>query len=98
MGSGHDSAAPLTLLALLGRRFECRDITGKRRCGTLCFGDRGAGQRIRALVLDVASVALDPEPFDLMWLHRLLEPQPEIDVFDRFLVGRLPAARLPAMD
>src|SRR5579859_8294321 len=60
--------------------------------------DALAGQRVGTLVLGMAGMALDPDPFDLMALQGLFERQPQIDVLHRLLVGRFPAVALPAVD
>lgn len=43
-------------------------------------------------------MALDPFPFHLVALNGLIQPLPQIDIFDRFFVGGFPTAFLPVMD
>src|SRR5579883_457765 len=43
-------------------------------------------------------MAAHPEPFDLVRGHRRFEALPEIEILDRLLLRRLPAARLPGAD
>src|SRR3954471_457569 len=54
-----------------------------------------ARQLIRPLVEDVAGVTLDPMPAHAMLRQSCIEPLPEIDILDRFLVGGAPAVALP---
>src|ERR1700691_276297 len=60
--------------------------------------DRGARQRVGALVFGMAGMAPDPAPRDAVADERGFEPLPQIPVPHRFLVGRLPAALLPGFE
>src|SRR5258706_15478485 len=56
------------------------------------------GQRIGAFVARIAGVAGHPAPFAVMQVAQRVEPLPQLGVLHRLLVGRLPAALLPAVD
>src|SRR5262245_44853785 len=60
--------------------------------------DTLVGQCIGALVADVARMALHPAPFDMVQRGERLQALPEVHVLHRLLVGRFPAALLPAVD
>src|SRR6187399_453712 len=57
-----------------------------------------AGEFVGALVLDVAGVALDPAPVDLVAVAGGVEALPQLDVLDGCLGGGLPAVLLPAVN
>src|SRR3546814_8923645 len=61
-------------------------------------GDRLARERVRALVLGMAGMALDPVPDDLVRRHRIGQALPEVDILDGLLRRRLPAVAPPAVD
>ena len=52
-----------------------------------------AGKLVGLFVLDVAGVALDPMPGDLVARLGRIEALPQLDVLYRLLVGRLPPCR-----
>src|SRR5581483_5986541 len=56
----------------------------------------GVGELVHALVLDVAGVAADPLPLDLVRRRGALEPLPEVAVEDVLLARVFPAPLLPA--
>lgn len=56
------------------------------------------GQSIAALVLRVTGMAFDPMPFDVMSCYLLVQSLPQIDVFNRLLIGRAPAILPPVVD
>src|SRR5438067_7730975 len=55
-------------------------------------------ESVGALILRVPGVAAHPVPLYLMFGGELLELLPEIDILDRLLVRRAPAAALPVVD
>lgn len=59
---------------------------------------RAAGQLVATLVFGVPGMAFDPIPAQDMGLNGQIQPLPEIDIFDRFFLRRLPAALFPVMN
>src|SRR5262245_36503040 len=62
------------------------------------YGDAPIGQRVRALVLRVAGVALDPMPLDVVLRGERVELAPQVFVLHRLLVRGAPAFSLPIAD
>ena len=58
----------------------------------------GAGERVDALILGMAAVALDPMPFDPVRLGRVEQRLPQLGILDRLPVRRAPAVLAPAVD
>src|SRR2546427_1311992 len=52
-------------------------------------------QLVRALVLRVAGMTPHPVPFHIVQRRQLVEPLPQVDILERFLVRGAPAAALP---
>src|SRR5579872_2808001 len=72
------------------------DVVLERRFVGFARGRDGAArERVGALVLGMAGVALDPAPMHLVSVQRLVEALPQVDVLDRLLVGGAPAVLLP---
>src|SRR5690606_7790850 len=56
----------------------------------------GTRDRVHALVVRVAVVALHPAPLDLVALAGRVQPLPQVTVLDRIAAGGLPATAHPA--
>src|SRR3954447_14990408 len=93
--TGWGRSAPLSALRLRRARRRGDDRGSppppERRHG----GDR---ERVDAVVERAVGMAAHPVELDLVAGTRRVEGAPEILVLDRLLVGRPPAARLPALD
>ena len=58
----------------------------------------GAGERVDAVVLGMAAVALDPMPFDPVRRGGVDQLLPQLGILDRLLVRRAPAVAPPVVD
>src|SRR5690606_758056 len=76
-------------------RMIWRIVPSLPRRGPRLLG-RGARDRVHALVVRVAIVALDPAPLDLVALAGRVQALPQVAVLDRVAAGGLPAAAHPA--
>ena len=52
---------------------------------------------IGALIFGVAGVAFDPVPANFVFAEGPVQPLPELDILDRFLVSRAPVVALPGV-
>src|SRR5258708_8170902 len=96
--AGH-SPSKTGVNALMSRPFSCALRAVKRTQGA--GADRNnpiPGELVRAFVHGVTGMAFHPVPMHLVMLQGRVEPLPEIDVLDRFLVGGAPAVTLPPVD
>src|SRR5436190_3994459 len=62
------------------------------------FRDGIARELVGALVHQVAGMASNPVPAQVVALERGVEPLPQVDILDRLLVGCAPAVALPIAD
>jgi drug/metabolite transporter (DMT)-like permease len=85
------------VLVVRGRALDPRALFSRTsHRGSLL--DAAPGQGVRALIARIARVTLHPQPADLVDLHRLDQPAPQVRVLDRLPGRRHPAVALPAGD
>ena len=81
---------------VLGRKQEIQQEEQIAKAkADLQSSDATIRQGVGALISIMSGVALDPQPFDIVFGGKLIEAPPQVRVFNRFLIRGLPAASLP---